>query len=260
MKREPQLMRLTKIKALLEDKAEISTREIMQLFHVSFDTARRDIIHLDQTGQAIRVHGGLMRLSDSGAASYNTRTHIKSPLKMKMARLIVPYIKSNGLYFFSCSTTITQLCEQVAGVNAHIVTNSIDNASILIKNNLPHAELLGGEINVENHYTYSLNSLQALDNYNFDLAVIGAAAVKKDGLYLVNENDAVIDRKAVSRAKKVLAVAENYKFAPTRRASYRIVPGRKIDILVTDQPLKQEQRQIFSHNLKIKTVSKGEEK
>lgn len=259
MKTEPQLMRLAKIKALLEDKTEISTREIMRLFHVSFDTARRDIIHLDQTGQAIRVHGGLMRLSDSGAAGYDTRTHIKSPLKMKMAKLIMPYIKTNGLYFFSSSTTITQLCEQVAGVNANIVTNSIDNASILMKNNLPHAELLGGEINVENHYTYSLDSLQALADYSFDLAVIGAAAVKEDGIYLVNEDDAIIDRKAVSRAKRVLVIAESYKFAPHRRASYRIVSGHKIDILVTDQPLKQEQKQIFSHNLKVKTVNRGEE-
>lgn len=260
MKTEPQLMRLSKIKALLEDKTEISTKELMNLFHVSFDTARRDIIHLDQTGQAIRVHGGIMRLSDSGGASYNTRTHIKSPLKMKMAKLIKPYIKANGLYFFSCSTTITQLCAQVAGVNAQIVTNSIDNAGILMKNNLPHAELLGGEINAENHYTYSLSSLQALANYDFDLAVIGAAAVKKDGLYLVNENDAIIDRQAVSRAKKVLAVAENYKFSPARRAAYRIVPGEKIDILVSDQPLKKEQQAIFGPNLKIKIVFKGAEK
>ncbi len=254
MKLESQPMRLAEIKKMLEDKSEISTRELMQIFDVSFDTARRDIIHLDQTGQAIRVHGGIMRLSNSGAASYNTRLHLKSPLKTKMAKIITRYIKPNGLYFFSPSTTITQLCEQVAGINANIITDSIDNASILMKNELPHAELMGGKINVENHYTYSLASLNKLDDYYFDLAIIGVAAVRPDGLYLVNEDDALISRKAVSRAKRVLAIAENYKFSETQRAAYKIVDGKKIDILVTDQPLDKEKQKIFRPNIKIKTV------
>ncbi|WP_375378703.1 DeoR family transcriptional regulator, partial [Lactobacillus helveticus] len=51
---------LLKIKELLKQRQHISTRELATYFKVSFDTARRDVIHLTSTGQAIRVHGGLM--------------------------------------------------------------------------------------------------------------------------------------------------------------------------------------------------------
>ena len=51
--------RLIQIKKLLKEKHHLSTRIIAQYFNVSFDTARRDVIHLTTTGQAIRVHGGV---------------------------------------------------------------------------------------------------------------------------------------------------------------------------------------------------------
>ena len=50
--------RLIQIKKLLKEKHQLSTRMIARHFNVSFDTARRDVIHLTTTGQAFRVHGG----------------------------------------------------------------------------------------------------------------------------------------------------------------------------------------------------------
>ena len=52
--------RIREIKKLLEQKHHLVTKDLTDYFNVSFDTARRDVLRLTSTGQAIRVHGGLL--------------------------------------------------------------------------------------------------------------------------------------------------------------------------------------------------------
>lgn len=47
---QSQVERLDLIRRTLDERKTISTREIMQLCQVSFDTARRDVIKLTNTG------------------------------------------------------------------------------------------------------------------------------------------------------------------------------------------------------------------
>ena len=80
---QSQVERLDLIRQKLDEKKTISTREIMKLCHVSFDTARRDVIKLTSTGQAIRIHGGLMKIKQGTVPDYNSRVHVLSPIKIK---------------------------------------------------------------------------------------------------------------------------------------------------------------------------------
>ena len=70
---QSQIERLDLIRQKLDERKTISTREIMKLCHVSFDTARRDVIKLTSTGQAIRIHGGLMKIKQGTVPDYNSR-------------------------------------------------------------------------------------------------------------------------------------------------------------------------------------------
>lgn len=56
-------------------------------FGIAFDTARRDVLKLTSTGQAVRIHGGLMEAKLNNVPGFVTRTHIQSPIKAKMAKL-----------------------------------------------------------------------------------------------------------------------------------------------------------------------------
>lgn len=54
--------RIELIKQLLEERQELSTRDIMTEFGVSQDTARRDIVLLTKKGEVKRTHGGILPL------------------------------------------------------------------------------------------------------------------------------------------------------------------------------------------------------
>ncbi len=250
--------RLKMIKKLLEEQNHLTTRQIMKKLDISFDTARRDIIHLTETGQAIRVHGGIVAISQTGVPGFNSRSHIESPIKIKMAKILAQYIYPKGLYFFGSSTTIARACREIAGINATIMTSSIDNAAILMESDLPEVDLLGGKINKENHFTYSMDSLEKIKNYRFNMTVVGASLIKDGHVYVVNSEDAAIDQRAISVAKQVVLIAENYKFHSQNTSPYRIINCKDISTLITDKPLDSESKKYFNENCLFKYALESE--
>lgn len=115
---QSQIERLDLIRQKLDKRKTISTREIMKLCHVSFDTARRDVIKLTSTGQAIRIHGGLMKIKQGTVPDYNSRAHVLSPIKNKIAKMTAKYLTADHLIYLNASTTISQLCHYLTGLNA----------------------------------------------------------------------------------------------------------------------------------------------
>ena len=257
---QSQIERLDLIRQKLDERKTISTREIMKLCHVSFDTARRDVIKLTSTGQAIRIHGGLMKIKQGTVLDYNSRAHVLSPIKNKIAKMTAKYLTANQLIYLNASTTISQLCRYLTGLNATIMTNSIDNAGALMMDNLPNVILLGGYLNKENHYTSSLNSLKEIDQYEFDVAVIGTSSVNKNGVFVVNHSDAQIEREVVNRTKTVILLAEEYKFKEDRSSPYKVMDCKQADILITDNKLAPQYRKYFKKNIKIREVLAEESK
>ena len=76
--------RLYKILELLEKKKSLTTQDIVENFHVSRDTARRDIVKLTNEGSVLRTHGGITlprepRISEC----YNLRINDKVERKTK---------------------------------------------------------------------------------------------------------------------------------------------------------------------------------
>ena len=99
---QSQVERLYLIRQKLDEKKTISTREIMKLCHASFDTARRDVIKLTSTGQAIRIHGGLMKIKQGTVPDYNSRVHVLSPIKNKIAKMTAKYLTADKVDIFEC--------------------------------------------------------------------------------------------------------------------------------------------------------------
>ena len=174
--------RRQEIKRLLQSRHQLSTRELARHFGISFDTARRDILHLTQTGQAVRVHGGVMELAKDDVPAYLARQHILSPVKLELAKVAAHFVHAGQCDFIGPSTSLEQLCRQIQGRDLHVVTNSIDNALALLAHPLPQATLLGGTLEKRNRYTYSAAALTQVSQLRFNTAFIGCVRVDPDGV------------------------------------------------------------------------------
>ncbi|MDF7639219.1 DeoR/GlpR family DNA-binding transcription regulator [Lactobacillus sp. ESL0791] len=251
--------RLQEIKKILTAKHRILTRDIAKTFNISFDTARRDVIHLTVTGQALRVHGGLLEMNRESAPSFLTRNQVDSPVKNKMAQMAKHFIHPGQCDFIGPSTTLKKLCGLLTGTDIEIVTNSLDNSLAMMQASLPNVYLLGGKINKQQRYNYSLAAINTLQQVKFDTAFIGAASIADDGAYSVKMSDAELVKTAVQRAKQVVVIAENYKFDKQTTIPYLSVPLHKIDVVITDYPLAEKWQRQFNSNTQVISVLKKEE-
>ncbi len=246
--------RIREIKKLLEQKHHLVTKDLADYFNVSFDTARRDVRRLTSTGQAIRVHGGLLANSHDNVPNFITRNHIDSPIKTKMAQMALRFVHPNQYDFIGASTTLKKLCELICGMDLQIVTNSIDNSLELMQSRLPDVRLLGGKIDKEHRFNYSVTSIDTLKRMSFNTAFFGTSNVKEDGAYLTKMSDAELTRVAASRAKQVVVIAENYKFNSQNTSPFMSIPLSQIDVLITDDPLPQELKEKFAPKTQIISV------
>lgn len=243
--------RIREIMRLLNEKHKLATKDLADYFHVSFDTARRDVLRLTSTGQAIRIHGGLLVNNQDDVPNFLLRNQIDSPIKKKMAQMAKRFVHPNQCDFIGPSTTLKKLCELINGMDMQIVTNSIDNSLELMHSNQPKVRLLGGKIDKEHRFSYSVTSLNTLERIAFNTAFIGTSSVKKDGIYSNKMSDSELIRVAASRAKQVIVVAEQFKFNSQNTSPFMSIPLSQIDVLITDNPLSQEIKQNFAPNTQI---------
>lgn len=241
--------RIQMIKQLLEERQELSTKDIMQEFGISQDTARRDIVLLTKRGEVKRTHGGILPL-DFGRSVPNFQSRLARFTKQKtqIALEAAKYFKPHQVYFVDSSTILLKTCQNI-NMPLTIITHSLDNCMALAEHNKVRVKVLSGTLNHENRYFYSNLAIEELQNIVFDTAFIAASGIDANGAYLLDQGDAQIVGMAVKRARQVILVAEHQKFV--NKSYYRICPLDKISLFITDQEPTKEQRAMFVANTQI---------
>ncbi|MTT31880.1 DeoR family transcriptional regulator [Terrilactibacillus sp. BCM23-1] len=225
--------RLLKILEQLNEQQSMSVNEICERFHVSRDTARRDIVKLVEKGAVIRTHGGvsLPKLNETLLA-YRERVHTYSKEKMRIGAKANTLIKENQTCFFDVSTTVSYLAERLKH-KVNVFTHSLDIAEILSNQDPISLFLLGGKFNVNNRFFFDMESIQQVLNINFDLAFLGAAAIMDDGVFFEDKEDAYMKQTITKRASRNVVLADYKKFKLT--SYYKGIDWQDIDVIITDK-------------------------
>lgn len=221
--------RIYKILEILKAKKTMTNQEIMDQFHISRDTARRDIVRLVNENLAVRTHGGITLNDVHQIGSYQTRKQENEEIKNEIGKIAVSLSENNKVIFFDTSTTVAALCQYVEG-NIEAYTHSLDNIEILSNHCL--CQMIGGTYFKKNRYMYGSQTLNMIDQIYFDLAYVAAAAVMEDGIYVEEFEDAMIKKKVASRSQKVCLVVDHSKF--NKKSSYKALAFQDIDVLVVD--------------------------
>lgn len=155
--------------------------EIMDQFHISRDTARRDIVRLVSENLAARTHGGITLNDVHQIGNYQTRKQKNEEIKNEIGKTAVSLIENNKVIFFDTSTTVAALCQYVES-DIEAYSHSLDNIEILSNHCL--CQMIGGTYFKKNRYMYGSQTLNMIDQIYFDLAYVAAAAVMEDGIYV----------------------------------------------------------------------------
>ncbi len=232
--------RVFQILQALKLRTTLSNQEIMSMFAVSRDTARRDIVKLVEEGVAVRTHGGItLPALMSEIQSYRNRISHNVEVKRLLAQRAAIHLSGHSLLFLDVSTTVEELCAYIPDTMS-VFTHSLYNVERLT-DKACEVTMLGGRFNRKNRFFSSGVTLAQMEEICFDMAILGAAAVHEDGVYFEDGEDAEMKRKAIARSRAVMLVADGGKFFKT--SHYRAAAFADIDVVVTNR---QPPERIFS--------------
>lgn len=227
--------RQQEILELLKLSGHVEVDALSQIFNVTTQTIRRDLMDLCDLGLAARIHGGAKRLVSTEVVDYEERRLQGLKGKRRIAKAIAKLIPNGATIALNIGTTTEQVAE---ALNLHedltIISNNINIARILRPSRLKSLIIVGGEVRLSDGAIVGAEAIEAIRNYKVDFAIIGASSLDEDGSILdFDQREVSVARAILANARKCILVCDHRKFDVT--APYRIGFLEDLDFVVTDQ-------------------------
>lgn len=237
--------RLSEIRRLLLSRGFASIADIVDATGASSATIRRDLDTLERQGVVARVHGGA-KLADETTVetAFDSREGFNLPAKRAIAQAAIRFLGPHSTNFFDAGTTVLQLARtlRLTPVPSSVYTNGLPVAQALLGAASVSLWMLGGRIRGENLSLVGPHAEAMLDTLWFDNLFLGAGAIAPDGrIYGIDETEARLNAKMISRAARVHLLADASKFG--RFATYAIARLSSEISVVSDGALSQEWRE-----------------
>lgn len=247
--------RLLKILKYLNKNSNMSVHTICEMFGVSRDTARRDIVRLIEQGAAVRSRGGIsLPVLNNTIKNYRERLEAYSDEKKDIAQRALEFIEEGKHYFFDVSTTVSFLAQYV-NKNITVFTHSLDNIEILSEKKDVKVYSMGGCLNKKNRFFYNPDCMSYINGVKFDMAFLGAASITKDGIFYADEEDAYIKSVVCKNSSKIIVLADYEKF--NKISYFKGINWDQIDMIITDRmPPDKFIRIIEEKGIKFITIDK----
>jgi len=225
--------RQARIVEMIERSGYVSIGDAAEALAVTTQTIRRDFDELIAVGAISRHRGGATPNLAGKVANYTTRRTYLGQVKTAIARRLAALIPPRASVFIENGTTLEAIGPLLKrDAIGRIVTNNL-HLALFLSNRGFAVTVPAGELREADGGIVGEQALRSLEDYRFDIALIGASAVEPDGSLMEYETGAMmIARTAIARARSTVLAADATKFR--HAAPLRIGPIALVAALVTD--------------------------
>lgn len=243
--------RLLAILEYLKKNQRISVEQICTLLNVSRDTARRDLVKLEEDKSIVRTRGGaILPTEKKEIKTYLKRLKIVSEEKRIIGKKAASLIYEGDRVILDASTTVQSCAEHIENIECTVITNSINQADVLSAKSNVNIHLLGGTLQKEHRFLYGSSVVETLSHYHADKVFIGVVGISEKGLTIAHEEDGIVKRKMMQQAKQVFVLADHTKLGNID--FFRFADLSDIDFLITDQtPSKEFINMLNKNNVEL---------
>ncbi len=232
------------LKSRLSVVNKLTLAEAMELLGSSESTVRRMFFRLEQEGFALRVHGGIQRLS-SGLADYSFETLAQSNLQRKtaIARRACELLQDGDIIFCDSGTTIRCFCVEMVeyirknGLRVKVYTNSLANLELLT----PHMPvwLIGGEYRANRKDFCGYLSDKSLEGLQFDKCFVGTDGCIDGYTFTTTDFEtASMNEIAIANSRCTIMLTDSSKFNSSSHVNY--VTADRLHVVITDTGVSPE--------------------
>lgn len=215
----------------------VEVETLAESLAVTPQTIRRDLNTLCDGGILTRVHGGAILQSGVANTAYEARKSLSAEAKAAIGNLCADAIPDDASLFINIGTTTECVARALrARRDLLVITNNLNIANILAVNPNCGVMVTGGMLRRSDGGLVGEQTLDTVQQFKADFAIIGASAIDEDGSLLdFDYREVRVAQAIIANARKVFLVADATKLS--RTAPARIGHMRDIDSFFTDRPL-----------------------
>ena len=212
----------------------VQVESLAQRFDVTSQTIRRDLTQLCSLRLLQRIHGGAVLIDGGSNLGYAARLRLAAHGKAVIGRWAATLIPNDASLIVNIGTTTEQVAHNFSThVGLTVITNNLNVVNALLP--LQNIEVMsaGGIVRREDGGIVGDATVDFIEQFKVDYAVIGTSAIEEDGTFLdYDPREVRVAKAIIENARSVLLVADGTKFQ--RSAPVRIGHVSQIDHFVTD--------------------------
>lgn len=227
------------ITELLKASGTVTLHDAMTELSLSESTVRRAFARLEETGCAVRFHGGIRLVPPGAVYSYDDMRVRSVKEKKAIAALAAAEVRSGDTLYLDSGTTMAHLSAAIAEsissgklTDVRIYTNSLVNLDILS----PHSviSLIGGEYRSGRRDFSGYIAAETMRTLRFTKCFLGADGYHPaSGFTATDVNTALVNEIAVKNSRESYIVIDSSKFMNISDVSFS--RGTASMTLITDR-------------------------
>jgi len=254
--------RISAIRQYLFKEGFSTVQQISEAVDASVATIRRDLLALESEKMIVRSHGGA-RIDESaeGEIAFAIREHNNLAAKRAIGDAAFEMIEPNSAIFLDAGTTVLQVARRIRlnPMPLSVFTNCLTVAQVLMGVLGLKVILIAGTLRAQNASVVGHFAADMLDRLWFDLVFLGAGSIAEDCcIYGVNEEEARLNEKMLSRTRRTVLLADSSKFG--HRLTYKVEPLSADIRIITDTGLSPAWRQrVKQSGCELRVVASAED-
>ena len=246
--------RQSRIYDLIRQNGSVETTKLAELFGVSIETVRKDLVALEKQSAILKIHGGAVAKSQfKQKQKLLIRCEENNDRKKELALKAMEFICEGDIIGVDEGSTAIifakALKERFSRLT--VVTYSLDVLNILRECDGFELVLCGGTYMKEERSFYGKQTLDALGNMHVQKAFIFPTAISLEfGICGYNDNILQVQDGLIKSANEVYMLADSDKFEKT--ALQKLRDNDEKFNYITDNMINKEIRKKFKdNNLKL---------
>ncbi|MGR5892725.1 MULTISPECIES: DeoR/GlpR family DNA-binding transcription regulator [Klebsiella/Raoultella group] len=243
--------RREQILAMLIESGYLNANHLSKQFNVDSSTVRRDLIHLEKSGQIIRTHGGVLPALATQAQDtpYNIRKGRNHDQKVAIGKYAATLISDGDSVILDNGSTVYELATQlIFKQNITVITNDLNIALLLSQYPNINLNVTGGAVAGNSLTLVGPDATRKFGEIYADWAFMGAEGVHTEiGITNVNTIEIPTKLAILQAARKKVILADSSKIG--YRALSHVCSLDEIDMIITNK-IKNE-KSLLSFNGKL---------
>jgi len=225
--------RYARIRDGLARSGVIKVEDVSDMLGISWATVRRDFAELERRGWLRRTHGGAVSTDPSFESTYSDKLMDSIMEKRQIGAAAAALIPDGSVIGCTGGTTVMHVIQALRGRSMTIVTNAINIAMEMAKDETAQVVVAGGTLRPKSYELVGHFAEQLISSFHLDIALVGVDGISMErGISTHTIAEAHTAALYIAQADSVWVVADHTKAG--KNAPAIIAPLGSIKHLVTD--------------------------